>query len=113
MSIQLLIENYKHICDQIQRHKQQMAELQGRKHSLEQEIEHLLAQLNAPGIVVDGTEVSIEKRVRKHRLGMKKRQAEITRILEAHSISNVQSLVEELSKMGPTHEQTFVKVKNK
>jgi hypothetical protein len=113
MSVQSLISNYKNICEQMKRCSGELAELRERRAALEPEIRQVLERMDAPGVSIEGVEIFLEKRTRRARVGQKRKHAEILRILQAHHVSNPESVFEELSSIGSVEEKNVLKIKSK
>ncbi len=113
MSVQNLISNYKHIREQMKRLYGELAVLRERKAILEGEIAQVLNKVDGPGIVIEGVEISVEKQSRRNRLGKKRKDEEIVRILEEHKVQDPAKVCEQLTSVGTTSERTVVRMKVK
>lgn len=91
----------------------ELVALRERKAAMEDEITQFLSTQDGPGVIVDGIEVSIEKKQRKERLGSKKRREELERILKDHAVDDTEAILEEMSRLGATQEKNVLKIKKK
>lgn len=115
MSIQLLIENYKSVDAQIKTLRASIAQLNERKRHIEQEFQTILETMpeNTPGIVVNGVEISLEKKTNKERLTKKQKQEEIKRILSSYNIDNIEEIYSKMEQVGQFKENVVVKIKSR
>ena len=106
-------DNYRSICEQIRRAYKDIAEMKRRKVEIEKELEQILSRVDGPGIVLDGAEISLEKKKVKTRVGKKQKQEEIARILQEHHVSDPEGIIKEIYHLGSFEEKSVVKIRTK
>lgn len=111
MSIERLVENYENICNQIKKHREDVALLIQRKNKAEEEIVSVLKRMDTDGITSGGKEVFVEHKLRKARMSKKQKQTEYMRIFTENGVPNPGAVFSALSGVGKSHEKSSVKMK--